>query len=138
MLLINIQLNEEVKGLGHPGNKHKSRVHEEDPLGPVSVKYDSEKPDWSLLPLSIISGVVRVLTFGKKKYSVNGWKAVEPIRVYSAMMRHLEYIANGELYDKESGEHHMFHFLCNALFLTWYSVVKLDTTWIKTIFGKEE
>lgn len=33
------------------------------------VKYDQEKPRWSLLPWDVLEWVVKVLTFGSKKFT---------------------------------------------------------------------
>lgn len=97
------------------------------------LKYDTEKTMWNLLPLSVLSGVAQVLTFGAKKYSPNNWKKVEPKKYYSAMIRHLESLANGEENDDESKLHHAYHFCCNAIFITWF-LIKKDKEWIKELF----
>jgi hypothetical protein len=72
----------------------------------------------------MVSGVASVLTFGAVKYKANSWQDLEdgPNRYFSAMNRH--YIDSQEDYDSESKLHHGFHFLCNAVFLTWFWVVK--------------
>jgi hypothetical protein len=36
---------------------------------PEGVKYDQEKPDWSLMPLDVLEEVVKVLDAGAKKYT---------------------------------------------------------------------
>lgn len=86
------------------------------------AKMDGGKLRWHLLPLSTIEGVVRIMTFGAEKYTEDGWKDVPQAkeRYFSAMMRHWLAIQKGETTDPESGMPHYYHFLCNAVFLTWF------------------
>ena len=83
------------------------------------VKYDSEKPDWSLVELDKLEGFVKVLTFGAKKYKRDNWKKVEhgKERYFAALMRHLSAWQKGEDKDPESGESHLHHAMCNLYFL---------------------
>lgn len=55
------------------------------------VKYDQEKPRWSLLPWDVLEWVVKVLTFGSKKYEDHNWQKVPNAvdRYESALHRHL-------------------------------------------------
>lgn len=86
------------------------------------IKHDQDKPDWSLLPLSLLAPVVRVLTFGAKKYARDNWKYVEDAenRYFAAAMRHLTAWQQGERLDAESGESHLAHALCCLIFLSWF------------------
>ncbi len=43
-------------------------------------KYDTGKPDYSLLPFEALEQVVRVLDFGAAKYGRDNWKRVENAR----------------------------------------------------------
>ena len=101
----------------------------------AGLKFDQGKVQWDLVPMGVIAGVARVLTFGAIKYKKDSWKSVDPTRYYSAMMRHLESISKVEVNDPESKENHMFHFLTNAVFLTYFVVVKGENAWISQIFG---
>ena len=85
------------------------------------MKFDKDKPDWSLLDLSIIEGAVDVLTFGAKKYKRDNWKFVPDAhnRYYAALMRHLTAYRKGELFDSDSGLSHIDHAMCNLIFLKW-------------------
>ena len=83
------------------------------------MKNDGEKPDWSLLPLETIEGIVRVLTYGAKKYERNNWKKVSINRNFAALLRHLSKWQAGEEYDPESGLHHLDHALCDLMFIRW-------------------
>lgn len=88
------------------------------------VKYDQEKPRWSLLPAGTIALVVAVLTFGIKKYSPDNWQRVPEARrrYYDAMCRHLEAWWNGEILDPETKLPHLAHLVCCALFLMWFDI----------------
>jgi len=89
------------------------------------VKYDGDKPRWELLMEHLgpeVESVVRVLTHGAAKYpSDDNWKHVEPLRgrYLGALMRHVAAWAGGEVTDPESGEPHLAHAVCCALFLMW-------------------
>lgn len=91
-------------------------------------KYDTGKPDWSLVPADEIEDVVKVFTMGAEKYGRENWKSVENgmFRYFAAMMRHIKkykkYLETGDeelLYDDESGLHHLSHAMTNAVFLMW-------------------
>lgn len=82
-------------------------------------KDDTDKKDWSLLPLDSINSIIDVLMHGAKKYSPDNWKAVNDAkrRYYNATMRHLTEWYSGDIYDKESGYSHLSHAGCCILFL---------------------
>jgi hypothetical protein len=84
------------------------------------MKFDQEKPDWSLLDLTTIEDVVRVLTHGAKKYAPDNWKKVDKKRYFSAAMRHLAAYQRGETCDSETGLSHLAHAQCCLLFVAWH------------------
>jgi hypothetical protein len=90
----------------------------------VGVKYDQDKPRWSLLPLEAVEEIVKVLTKGAKKYSDNNWKVVDNRRerYYNAAMRHITAWFMGEQNDPEDGMNHLAHAGCCILFLLWEDV----------------
>ena len=91
---------------------------------PAGLKFDGGKDKWSLLRTGCtraLQGVIRVLTFGAQKYEAHSWRKVENgiERYRDALDRHLAEI---DLHgpgsrDAESGELHIHHVACNALFL---------------------
>ena len=87
-----------------------------------STKFDGDKPQMDLVPLSSAYAVAQVLTFGAKKYSANGWKDVPDARnrYTAAMLRHLTQVQDGEEFDEDSGLPHADHIACNAMFLSWF------------------
>jgi len=83
------------------------------------------KLQYSLLPLELLDGTVRVLMKGAEKHGRNNYKAgLEPLDTIDSLLRHLtdlkQAIETGDtslLSDKETGECHAHHIICNALFL---------------------
>ena len=87
------------------------------------LKHDKDKLDWSLLDLSLIKPIVRVLMYGLEKYkSRDSWKTVPDAkeRYYSALIRHVEAYRRGEWLDKESLLPHLWLAFCNLYFLIWF------------------
>lgn len=84
------------------------------------IKYDGEKPDWSLLDLSLVEDVVKVLTYGARKYSPDNWQKVEKERYFAAAMRHIAAYQAGEACDSETGISHLAHAQCCLHFLQWH------------------
>lgn len=83
----------------------------------VGLKFDQEKPDYSLLPFGALDEVVKVLTYGANKYDRFNWEFVEDNRYQAAALRHISAYMQGELDDPESGYTHLAHAVCNLLFL---------------------
>ncbi len=83
------------------------------------VKYDSDKPDYSLLPFNALDQIVKVLTYGAKKYSRDNWKRVPEFRqrYLAAALRHISAHARGEINDPETGIHHLSHAATSLMFL---------------------
>lgn len=82
-------------------------------------KYDSGKDDYSLIPPKALAGLVRVLTFGARKYARDNWRFVPDrrTRYFSAAMRHMWAWFRGEKNDPETGENHLHHAACCISFL---------------------
>ena len=87
----------------------------------AGVKYDNDKDRWDLLPIECVEPIVKVLTFGAKKYTDNNWKKIpnKRDRYYAALMRHLVAYRKGEIVDKESGLPHLAHAGCCLIFMIW-------------------
>lgn len=87
----------------------------------VGVKDFKKKLRWTLIPFKALEGCVRVLMYGATtKYAPDNWKKVEPQGVYlDAIFRHLVAYKSGEENDDETGESHLSHILCDALFLEY-------------------
>lgn len=83
------------------------------------IKFDSNKPRWSLLPEGVVAEVVQVLEYGAQKYSVDNWRFVDDgyNRYYDAAMRHIEAWWTGQEKDPETSQHHLAHAICCLMFL---------------------
>lgn len=85
------------------------------------VKDFKKKLRWTLLPMKALEGCIRVLMYGATtKYAPDNWKKVKPQGVYlDAIYRHIVEYMDGEEFDKETGESHLSHILCDTLFLEY-------------------
>lgn len=94
-------------------------IEEEDVPVTAGVKFDKDKPQWSLLPMRALSEVVDVLTYGAKKYAPDNWKKVPSARTryIDAAFRHFTAYIKGEKNDSETGYNHLAHAICCLLFL---------------------
>ena len=81
-----------------------------------SLRKNSGKPDYSLLPLASLEEAVRVLEFGATKYERDNWlKPTHWSVSYQSLMRHLAAWQSGQDNDLESGHSHLGHALCNII-----------------------
>jgi hypothetical protein len=84
-------------------------------------KYDEGKNMLELIPVELINGIGRVLTYGANKYSPRNWEnGIAYGRVFGATLRHLFAWWGGERLDKESGMHHLWHAATELSFLIAY------------------
>ncbi len=84
------------------------------------LRYNNDKPRWSLVPQSSLIPMVRVLEFGAKKYDAHNWKkGLSITEICESLKRHLDAFMEGEDNDPESGLSHIGHIQCNAMFLSW-------------------
>jgi hypothetical protein len=83
------------------------------------IKYDGDKPKFSLLKPDALLEMVKVLTYGAKKYSPDNWKLLENSqqRYFDAANRHMWAWFGGEKKDRESGYHHLAHAMSSLLFI---------------------
>lgn len=79
---------------------------------------------WELLPLDVIEEVVRVYTFGARKYGPNKWQNLEDgyNRYKAALLRHLTLIDQGQHFDPESGLLHASQVAWNAIALCYFEM----------------
>jgi hypothetical protein len=93
----------------------------------TAIRYDQDKPDWSLIPMEALEEVVKVLEFGAKKYHRDNWRTGDGFRysrVINSLLRHTYAWMRGEDLDPESGFSHLAHMGCNVLFLLYYNRYK--------------
>ena len=85
----------------------------------VGRKDDDGKDRWDLLPWRAVEAVVKVLTFGARKYAPNNWRLVEEPqeRYWAALQRHLSAWRQGEWLDADSQLPHLACAACCLVFL---------------------
>jgi hypothetical protein len=90
------------------------------------IKFDNEKPDYSLIPPNALEDVAQVLTYGAKKYDRDNWKELENLddRYFAAANRHLWALRKGETHDEETGLHHGAHAICCMMFIVEFYYVQ--------------
>ncbi len=88
----------------------------------TTARANGGKAKWSLLPMHLLEGVVRVLEFGAKKYAEWNWAKGGPWSTpFNSAQRHLlQFYWKGENNDPETGLHHLDHAITNLLFLRHY------------------
>ena len=85
------------------------------------AKNDDGKLRYDLIPVRPLAEVARVYTIGAKKYSDNNWrKGIKWSRIYAAMQRHANAWQGGEVFDPETGQHHLSSVAWCALTLMEY------------------
>jgi hypothetical protein len=85
----------------------------------VGRKNDSKKIRLSLVPWNAMRVVVRVLEHGAREYGVDNWRRVPdgPRRYGDAAGRHLVAWWCGEVFDPDTGLHHLAHAVASLLFV---------------------
>jgi len=90
------------------------------------VKHDTGKLRYGLIPPIAEMEMVKVLTFGAEKYSVNNWKNVDDLSRYvDAALRHISAYRLGEQKDNETGLHHLSHAMCCLSFIVDLECVEI-------------
>ena len=92
--------------------------------GTIKNDRKDNKLMWELLPLDVIEEVVRVYTFGARKYGPNKWQSLEDgyNRYKAALLRHLTLIDQGQHFDPESGLLHASQVAWNAIALCYFEM----------------
>lgn len=87
-------------------------------------KYDSGKPQFSLIDPKFMLEFAQVMTMGAKKYGADNWKTIENAipRYKDALHRHMNAFEQGKMDDEESGLSHLAHVAANAMFLYWLTL----------------
>lgn len=83
----------------------------------LGVKFDTGKPDFTLLDPIVMRDFTICMTKGARKYGRDQWRKGMPMtRALAALHRHLNAFERGEDRDPDSGDHHLTHVLCDAMF----------------------
>jgi len=90
-----------------------------------ALRYNQNKPKWSLVDFKSLEPMVKVLEYGAKKYTHENWKKGLPTKdVCESLLRHVFAYMEGEDIDNESGCTHLGHAMCNLMFLEYVMRVK--------------
>lgn len=90
-------------------------------LGPCGIKYDGDKPDFSLLPTGPLEDLVRVYMFGCRKYEKDNWRrGFDFSRIWAAAQRHMLAWKEGEDIDPESAINHLAHAMWGMMTLLYF------------------
>lgn len=88
----------------------------------TGLRFNEGKLRWGLVHYKSMEPLVRVLEAGARKYDDNNWmKGLQPREVLECMQRHLAALMDGETHDKETGEPHIGHIMCNAMFYSYFT-----------------
>lgn len=89
-------------------------------------KFDAGKTEYGLLPPFSLEEIAKVMTFGAQKYERENWRYVDDgkRRYFDAMQRHIWAWKRGEIYDPESGMHHLAHAGCCLMFLSELDMIE--------------
>jgi hypothetical protein len=83
-------------------------------------KYDSGKPQLSLIPTEALEEAAKALAYGAGKYGRNNFKKGHQwSRLVDAALRHLYALAHGQPIDEESGNTHLSHALASLCMLAY-------------------
>ena len=81
-----------------------------------SLRYNTGKPDYSLIPIAAMQEAAKVLEYGASKYERDNWRRPTHWSVsFACLQRHLAAWQSGEDNDPESGRNHLGHAFCNIL-----------------------
>lgn len=85
----------------------------------IGRKFDQDKLRYDLLPFRGMDEVVRVLTYGARKYAPDNWRHVPDAdrRYIAAALRHISAYTQGLTLDEETDMHHLAHAICCLLFI---------------------
>jgi len=86
------------------------------------ARFNTGKPDFSLIPLCTLEDEARVWEYGKRKYAAWNWAKGQDWSIpFACLQRHLAAWQRGEELDPESGLPHLAHAACNLRMLTLFS-----------------
>lgn len=93
-----------------------------------------------MMPYRVLNCIGDIYQYGCKKYDENNWRKGIPFgKLFAAFCRHSGQWHSGEIYDRESGLHHIGHALWQLIGLRWYEqyMPDFDDRWINKILGKD-
>jgi hypothetical protein len=86
-----------------------------------SLRYNTGKPQWSLVDFKSLEPLVRVMEYGAQKYARENWKkGLDLNQILESLSRHLFALMSGEQIDPESGCEHIGNIMANAMFYKYH------------------
>lgn len=83
-------------------------------------KHDNNKPSIGLIDPDFLTGLAKVLDFGKEKYGLDNWRnGIHVSRLISACYRYLGEINKRNDVDSESNLPAVYHLASEVMFLAW-------------------
>jgi hypothetical protein len=99
------------------------QVNKEQDLYPeIGLKYDEDKPDYTMVTRELMDAVSRAMMYGAKKYNRDNYKlftSADIVRFQAALLRHMMAYTSGEELDPESGLSHLDHVGSTLNILLW-------------------
>ena len=90
------------------------------------LRFDTNKNQLNLIRPLMEWGLANVFSRGAIKYSSNNWmRGMKWSQVLGPLKRHVAKWNAGEVYDKDTGCHHMFMVAWNAFVLAFYQLMHL-------------
>jgi len=88
-----------------------------------ALRYNNGKLDWTLLDFKSLEPLVKVMTYGEKKYNRFNWQKPcdDPRQHLQSAMRHLVALINSEEFDDESTERHTGHVMANMMMYNFHT-----------------
>lgn len=83
------------------------------------MKQDNDKTRWDLLDWPAMDEMAKIMTIGAATHGNTSWRETTDglDRYFSAAMRHLSAWKKGENRDRDSGQRHLVHAMCNMMIL---------------------
>lgn len=86
-----------------------------------SLRYNTGKPQWTLVDFESLEPLVRVMEFGANKYARENWKKGLVLdQILESLARHLFALMKKEVVDPESMCEHIGHIMANAMFYKYH------------------
>lgn len=91
----------------------------------AGIKFDSHKPDMSLIPAAAALEEAAVWTAGKQKYAAFNWhNGINYNRIIAAIERHTQLLKAGIDMDYETRQHHAASIRCGCAMLIQFTLEK--------------
>ena len=104
-------------------------------MSETGLRYNTNKPKWSLIPQSALIPMVRAAEYGATKYAPHNWKkGLKISEICESLKRHLDDFMEGKDIDPESDLPHTCGIQWNSMALQWMldNRPDMDDRWKET------